>query len=679
MNIYKEIKQSALFREMSFFLKHLGVSEDTFLDSVFNKSNTAINILRTLHNYKFFGVIIPINELLLPYFDKETRLWWDNTLSSMERNRTVAEIAEKFHNLTTEDDSIFEFASNAAIQTYVWNSYPTDKTTLLQQNPQQNIGVLLPGRFNIDNEYISLLTQYGIPALADLANKKENIIHPEPYKNSVIQKVSSDYISELAIKYNPYFQSRANRVFELTEAELEQLRPADFRNIIMEEAEDFFVPTDTSLNWIESLRTLINIYYKYNRKSNDSRLISQILVILMQCVGLNSDASDLLCSVIEDLDTREKSSVLLLMGLYRALSSERNSYRTKLFEIMRAIFAPKALPDEAVWLTEDICNFYEAYCDDITNRFNEEKLLEVIAQSDDINGFYYNEYLLEYRENRINKDIRWVSENLFENHKVPSFFRKMLDIINSADSQYYQKLLAFKSVSTLLHSMFSHEDDDPRLITSDCIQILNLDEKATCCPLEIFYLYSPHQIDILRKYMARLYEINKKLPSPDTVIHYQGISFDDDSVTTHLKQIESMVYRHEEKILEHDTQIECMEMALKLAVSMATANNSNFNELILNAFRNNPDEIETFYKGISELHADNADKKYKVLDDMFSFAQHIKTTTESDTPLSGSQVFKAELPVLFENFAQLCPLLNNLLCCGNILRSLTKILKAISK
>lgn len=94
MNIYKEIKQSALFREMSFFLKHLGVSEDTFLDSVFNKSNTAINILRTLHNYKFFGVIIPINELLLPYFDKETRLWWDNTLSSMEGNRTVAEIAD---------------------------------------------------------------------------------------------------------------------------------------------------------------------------------------------------------------------------------------------------------------------------------------------------------------------------------------------------------------------------------------------------------------------------------------------------------------------------------------------------------------------------------------------------------------------------------------------------------
>jgi len=140
-----------------------------------------------------------------------------------------------------------------------------------------------------------------------------------------------------------------------------------------------------------------------------------------------------------------------------------------------------------------------------------------------------------------------------------------------------------------------------------------------------------------------------------------------------------MVYRHEEKILEHDTQIECMELALKLAVSMATANNSNFNELILNAFRNNPDEIETFYKGISELHADNANKKYSILDDMFSFAQHIKTATESDKPLSGSQVLKAELPVLFENFAQLCPLLNNLLCCGNILRSLTKILKAISK
>ena len=83
---------------------------------------------------------------------------------------------------------------------------------------------------------------------------------------------------------------------------------------------------------------------------------------------MNADASDAIISLLEQLNVREKSSSIILMALYRALSLERNIYRTKLFGVMQAIFEHEKIPQQAIDWAKDVYHFYQDYAKDLISR-----------------------------------------------------------------------------------------------------------------------------------------------------------------------------------------------------------------------------------------------------------------------------------------------------------------------
>ena len=496
------------------------------------------------------------------------------------------------------------------------------------------------GRFDITDEYCELLEQYGLPALFELANQRDDIFQSNPRRKAIVRKLCCDYVSELTFIYMPHFLNRCDDVFRFSESELEQMRPAGFRNLIMKSSDHERFPTYLTYGWVEKLSELLCIHRKYLPES-DCYLLSQIVIVLMQCAGMNAEASDAIIPLLEQLNVREKSSSIILMALYRALSLERNIYRTKLFGVMQAIFEHEKIPQQAIDWAKDVYHFYQDYAKDLTGRFDEQYLKKRIESSDnDNNVLFYEACLFHLRNDIIDNDIKWVSSAYFENNKLLSGLQQLIEQMENPEVEYQNKLFAFHSFCSLFFALFSYGKTDPRLQKQKCNRLLNLDSPGNADTYEVFELYSPRQIQLLRKYRQRAEAIIETIPSTHTVIKYKKLSFNSN---------DSRISKLEEIVAQHDLAISKLDAYCKRA--------SQTFSFLLSSVRSN-DEIS------------------KLLMSLFSLAEMVESAIDSSSKNELACTIKEELPTIIDNLIDCIPGFDNIKRGIEITQSLKVIIQA---
>ena len=627
-----KIKNDSLFAETSFFLRYTEVSPDQFLTGIGSKEEFVLEWVRVFHHYGFIGVIVSLDKLIHQYYDNDTQSWWDEALLTMEHHEMIHPIRQAFckyaENRMVVLGNLKHFmAPNAEIQTKIWEAYPADKVRILKENTEFNVGFLYVGRFDITDEYCELLEQYGLPALFELANQRDDIFQSNPRRKAIVRKLCCDYVSELTFIYMPHFLNRCDDVFRFSESELEQMRPAGFRNLIMKSSDHERFPTYLTYGWVEKLSELLCIHRKYLPES-DCYLLSQIVIVLMQCAGMNAEASDAIIPLLEQLNVREKSSSIILMALYRALSLERNIYRTKLFGVMQAIFEHEKIPQQAIDWAKDVYHFYQDYAKDLTGRFDEQYLKKRIESSDnDNNVLFYEACLFHLRNDIIDNDIKWVSSAYFENNKLL------------------------------------------------CNRLLNLDSPGNADTYEVFELYSPRQIQLLRKYQQRAEAIIETIPSTHTVIKYKKLSFN--SNDSRISKLEEIVAQHDLAISKLDAYCKRASQTFSFLLS-SVRSNDEISKLLMSAFSNNPEESQKFCSSVYTLLKEDQSNiiDEKTSDNLFSLAEMVESAIDSSSKNELACTIKEELPTIIDNLIDCIPGFDNIKRGIEITQSLKVIIQA---
>ncbi len=637
-----KIKNDSLFAETSFFLRYTEVSPDQFLTGIGSKEEFVLEWVRVFHHYGFIGVIVSLDKLIHQYYDNDTQSWWDEALLTMEHHEMIHPIRQAFckyaENRMVVLGNLKHFmAPNAEIQTKIWEAYPADKVRILKENTEFNVGFLYVGRFDITDEYCELLEQYGLPAL--------------------------------------FFLNRCDDVFRFSESELEQMRPAGFRNLIMKSSDHERFPTYLTYGWVEKLSELLCIHRKYLPES-DCYLLSQIVIVLMQCAGMNADASDAIISLLEQLNVREKSSSIILMALYRALSLERNIYRTKLFGVMQAIFEHEKIPQQAIDWAKDVYHFYQDYAKDLTGRFDEQYLKKRIESSDnDNNVLFYEACLFHLRNDIIDNDIKWVSSAYFENNKLLSGLQQLIEQMENPEVEYQNKLFAFHSFCSLFFALFSYGKTDPRLQKQKCNRLLNLDSPGNADTYEVFELYSPRQIQLLRKYQQRAEAIIETIPSTHTVIKYKKLSFN--SNDSRISKLEEIVAQHDLAISKLDAYCKRASQTFSFLLS-SVRSNDEISKLLMSAFSNNPEESQKFCSSVYTLLKEDQSNiiDEKTSDNLFSLAEMVESAIDSSSKNELACTIKEELPTIIDNLIDCIPGFDNIKRGIEITQSLKVIIQA---
>ena len=675
-----KIKNDSLFAETSFFLRYTEVSPDQFLTGIGSKEEFVLEWVRVFHHYGFIGVIVSLDKLIHQYYDNDTQSWWDEALSTMEHHEMIHPIRQAFCKYAENRMAVFGnlkhfMAPNAEIQTKIWEAYPADKVRILKENTEFNVGFLSVGRFDITDEYCELLEQYGLPALFELANQRDDIFQSNPRQEAIVRKLCRDYVSELTFIYMPHFLNRCDDVFRFSESELEQMRPAGFRNLIMKSSDHERFPTYLTYGWVEKLSELLCIHRKYLPES-DCYLLSQIVIVLMQCAGMNADASDAIISLLEQLNVREKSSSIILMALYRALSLERNIYRTKLFGVMQAIFEHEKIPQQAIDWAKDVYHFYQDYAKDLAGRFDEKYLKKRIESSDNDNNVLFYEACLFYLKNDIiDNDIKWVSSAYFENNKLLSGLQQLIEQMENPEVEYQNKLFAFHSFCSLFFALFSYGKTDPRLQKQECNRLLNLDSSGNADTYEVFELYSPRQIQLLRKYQQRAEAIIETIPSTHTVIKYKKLSFN--SNDSRISKLEEIVAQHDLAINKLDAYCKRASQTFSFLLS-SVRSNDEISKLLMSAFSNNPEESQKFCSSVyTLLKEDNSNIiDEKTSDNLFSLAEMVESAIDSSSKNELACTIKEELPTIIDNLIDCIPGFDNIKRGIEITQSLKVIFQA---
>ena len=683
----KRIQQHVLFGGMNDFLHYCDISSDKFLRAVFRKNELALNVINTLYRYGFANIIIPFNELMRNCLDKDTLNWWLSAQEKIEMYPILFEIEKGFHNkiwklqLKLVDISFSEydlpslFIPYSSVQNVLWDSYPKEKELLLKSGDDQNLGLLMAGIFQINEEYVSQLIKYVLPILFSLSEKKDNIFHVDPFHEGIIKYVSGVYTSELMFKYYAYFSTRTDAILSLKESELSKLRYDDYRDRVMATASEHSVPLYMTCEWVEKFSQLVHICEKQLILQNSIYLANSVIPVMMQCVGMTEKARDYIVSILSGLTIRQKSDTVFLMALYRSLSLEKDYYHTKLYDIMETIFYSRKVPENAIDVIEDIFIFYQDYSSDIINRFDEKSLNSMIESVDDSDKNYYLIYLYSVSSNSINDNVKWVADNLFESGALLSTMDNLIGQVKNNKYDYYTRLIALWEFRKLFLSLFSHADTVPRLLVDEVMRHLNKEDVHLPEDREVFDLYSSRQVQILRNYIQRLSTVMEDIPDFSGVTRFEHISFNqkDDRI----KIIEGIVEQHDKEIKAINRNYEMVSRTFQYILSSARRD-TNLNSLFMNAFIANPEETKMFYESINE-YCDSKENNHlnpQKKRDLKRFATILEYSV-SNTEKHKQRVIKHEVVSLMENVISCIPLLNSIYSGFKIIDSLKNIIDTI--
>ena len=247
--------------------------------------------------------------------------------------------------------------------------------------------------------------------------------------------------------------------------------------------------------------------------------------------------------------------------------------------------------------------------------------------------------------------------------------------MENPEVEYQNKLFAFHSFCSLFFALFSYGKTDPRLQKQKCNRLLNLDSPGNADTYEVFELYSPRQIQLLRKYRQRAEAIIETIPSTHTVIKYKKLSFN--SNDSRISKLEEIVAQHDLAISKLDAYCKRASQTFSFLLS-SVRSNDEISKLLMSAFSNNPEESQKFCSSVyTLLKEDNSNIiDEKTSDNLFSLAEMVESAIDSTSKNELVCTIKEELPTIIDNLIDCIPGFDNIKRGIEITQSLKVIFQA---
>jgi len=614
----RQLLEHTMFSPMRRFLALAKKDADTFLDSVQKKDESIIEMLKILHHLGFYHILIPLYELV-PYFLTEDLLtWWSGKISELENYGQLTSILNIFHEKAVNYASkcfsiggsyVWSFKSSVAImEELLWDSYRDDVESFLEQNDKSNLGILIPGLYprRLSEKYIVLLETYAFPCLIDMTEQYYDCrTVSNIYGTAAIKMAVKLYANELGWRYYTTFSDSSERVLALSEKELANMHYAEYKNILLYENGQGSITAYLSVQWIIQIRKLTRYAKKILLNDPDTDLLNCSLPVLMQCAGLNDDASDYLLGILEQMNIRDCSCEVFLLGLYRAVAIGRFDEHSKILSYMNAIFNSERISNDLIDVFEDILKFYKALSEELPKRFEKETLEELISHANEDDKRFYEVYLsyCEHKDDKYFKNVKWAYDCLFSGNKLISRFETQLNRMKDPGSKYSTRILHMQLLQGLFASLTSHLRQEVRIAVSSCLAYLGINEtQYTIENNEVFMVYSHSQHLRLIELAERLELEMAHIPSYSTVEQFERIQFEGTEVTRQMiERIENGVRLNKERIEQMETVQKYNDIIHKYILKYTSDKDGTLNQMIMEALVNNKELTLEFCNSIHEI------------------------------------------------------------------------------
>lgn len=616
--ITRQISEHVMFNPMSRFLSLVKKDAETFLDSVQKRDESVIDMMKTLHHFGLYHILIPFYELVPCFLTGDLLSWWNSRISELENYSQLAGILNTFHEKAInyaskyffiEESYVWSFRSPVAVmEEMLWDSYCNDVDSLVKQNAKRNFGILIPGLYprQLNEKYIELLENRVFPCLIDIIEQYYDCqTGLNIYEAAAIKLAINLYLNELGWRYYTTLSDSSKGVLELSEEELADMHYTEYRNILLHDDEQGTIAAYLSVPWTIQLRKLARYAKKILLDNADINLLNWSLPVLMQCVGCNDDANDYLLELLEQMDVRDRSCEVFLLGLYRAVAVTRFDNHSKILFIMNAIFNSEKISNDLIDVFEDILKFYKTLTEELPKRFKKETLEELISCAGEEDKWFYENYLFycEHNDDEYIEKVKWIYDHLFSDNKLISNFEKKLNMIKNPDSAYSTKILHTQQLYGLFASLTSHLRQEVRIAVSSCFMYLDMQGiQYTIENNEVFMVYS-------RSQHLRLIELAKRLdfqmahvPAYNTVEQFKHIQFEGTETTRQMfEKLENEVHLQRRRIEQIETVQKCNDIIYKYILEYTSDKDGTLNQTIMGALVSNKELTLEFCNSIHEM------------------------------------------------------------------------------
>lgn len=225
------------------FLLLLDQKVDNFLFAIYKQDDSTFKMLQTLNHFGFFHILVPLNEFMIHFLSSEHLRWWNQNILLLENYNQMRSIQNQFHAKATANASEYEIpypwsfdATFAGMESLLWESYPKDLDSFLQERNESIPGKLIPGLFSrqLSEIYIKLLNDYALPRLNKMNLQYDDYVTiPSKYELAATKLAVHLYSGELGFQYVSLLSNSVNKILAFREKELADMHYYEYKRVLL--------------------------------------------------------------------------------------------------------------------------------------------------------------------------------------------------------------------------------------------------------------------------------------------------------------------------------------------------------------------------------------------------------------------------------------------------------------
>lgn len=508
------------------------------------KDKEIFPILEVLLKYKAYDILLPLNMIVDVYGSNETKEWWRSLIELIDCNKEVDCLTNllysKFRNdkrgisyLEMCDYDYFQFVNSTAnIEQAVWqicNDYFDD---INESKYLTCFGLYTGGLYSdfVSYKYLKYINEFSLKYLFVKAEEIVKDVFSSPYELALIKRTVYTYCSEFGVFY---YNIVGNMVLPIISDDTVKLNniPDEYLIMTLREAVNKNSRTEFYLteNFVDNLESLYRYSKRYQFDSCSCKFLGVCLPILMQCVKKYDAAVDRCFNYVNEVSFREKADERILVALYVAMFTTDDNMQVHVCNVMDGIFNSKYQLNYVGDVIRDIIIFFEKFSQELSMRFDCEKIGELKNYDPSFYGIYdicVRDFIrTEETDLSFISDAFLLSKYIF-NGRVTQVMRQLADNIMDESYEYSEKLMTVTNFTNIFCSLVSHLQTEVRINVSRlCQEIDFYDGKFMSMlsdKLEIFYIYNHEQIKELMTLEKRFREACDKIPQYGAVLNYEG-------------------------------------------------------------------------------------------------------------------------------------------------------------
>lgn len=540
----KPLSEHPLGKPFKQYLYLAGCNVSDFYNQIQAKNSSISEPLSVLSGFKAYDILLPLNILIKVSFDTDILVWWNTTLAKTDCYNEIPGLTEKlYQKLTTPERRIvwegysdyeyFKYAySIAEIEGFVWETCFEYFEDIYQNDAAFGICLFTPGLYASKPEYDfwKTIDERVFPELFNESRTISEAVIPNHFQAALVKRTVHTFCSELGIFYYTATGNMARIVLSYEKEQFEKLCGKDLTRMLEAavtetHSADFYF----SHNLVSQLEILYRYCKKYQFESFSCECLNLCIPVLLQCDGQYENAAMKALSYIRNMPENYKADERILLSMYIAMFTASSDIQSRIGAVLKELFNGEYQLNQIIDVLNDIKAFYIKFSKELSMRFDKNGIQQLKKSNPSFYGIYeiFISDILQGRQTYIDDidNAYLLFKNLFANEKIVFKMDELIQSISSKNLGYSERLLFISYFYMLFSALTSHLETEVRICINDVLKFVSLPESDETKRLsrnrELFYIYTPVQVDELIQLKQRLSDAYQNLPDFTAVMKYE--------------------------------------------------------------------------------------------------------------------------------------------------------------